>query len=92
VEELFTGRKKMLKISGSISEEIDMDLAEVLVILQDQKDIMSMIQDYESKVMSASEEISFLQFILDAGIVWAMPESYKKRVKDSLEKNIIYFN
>jgi len=82
----------MLKISGSISEEIDMDLAEVLVILQDQKDIMSMIQDYESKVMSASEEISFLQFILDAGIVWAMPESYKKRVKDSLEKNIIYFN
>jgi len=82
----------MLKISGSLTEEMDMDLAEVLVLLQDQKDIMSMIQDYESKAMSASEEISFLQFILDAGIVWAMPESYKKRVKDSLEKNIIYFN
>jgi len=82
----------MLKISGSISEELDMDLAEVMIILQDQKDIMSMITAYETKQMSASEEISFLQFILDAGLVWAMPESYKKRVKDSLEKNIIYFN
>ena len=82
----------MLKISGSISEEIDMDLTEVLIILQDQKDIMSMIQDYESKQMSVSEEINFLQFILDAGIVWAMPNSYIKRVEDSLEKNIIYFN
>jgi len=82
----------MLKISGSISKEIDTDLTEVLIILQDQKDIMSMIQDYESKQMSASEEINFLQFILDAGIVWAMPNSYIKRVEDSLEKNIIYFN
>tara|TARA_Y100000034_G_scaffold95385_1_gene115865 strand:+ start:565 stop:816 length:252 start_codon:yes stop_codon:yes gene_type:complete len=83
----------MLKIStGNMSEEIDADLAEVLIILQDQKDIMSMIQAYESRAMSASEEINFLQFILDAGIVWAMPEPYKKRVKDSLEKNIIYFN
>ena len=82
----------MLKISGSISEEIDIDLTEVLIILQDQKDIMSMIQAYESKKMSASEEISFLQFILDAGIVWAMPEPYIKRVEDTLEKNLIYFN
>ena len=82
----------MLKISGSISKEIDMDLTEVLIILQDQKDIMSMIQDYESKQMSASEEINFLQFILDAGIVWAMPDSYKKRVEDSLDKNLIYYN
>tara|TARA_R100000008_G_scaffold86223_1_gene78438 strand:+ start:448 stop:696 length:249 start_codon:yes stop_codon:yes gene_type:complete len=82
----------MLNISGSISEELDMDLTEVMIILQDQKDIMSMIQAYELKQMSASEEISFLQFILDAGLVWAMPESYKKRVRDSLEKNIIYFN
>lgn len=92
MEKFLPGRKKMLKISGSISEEIDMDLTEVLIILQDQKDIMSMIKDYESKAMSASEEISFLQFILDAGIVWAMPEPYKKRVEDALEKNIIYFN
>ncbi len=82
----------MLKISGNISEELDMDLTEVLIILQDQKDIMSMITAFESKQMSASEEIGFLQFILDAGIVWAMPESYIKRVKNALEKNIIYFN
>ena len=82
----------MLKISGSISEEIDMDLTEVLIILQDQKDIMSMIAAYESKQMSASEEVGFLQFILDAGIVWAMPDSYKKRVEDFLDKNLIYYN
>ena len=69
-----------------------MGLTEVLIILQNQKDIMSMIQDYETKSMSVMEEINFLQFILDAGIVWAMPETYIKRVKDSLDKNIIYFN
>ena len=69
-----------------------MDLTEVLLILQDQKDIMSMIQAYESKQMSVLEEISFLQFILDAGIVWAMPDTYIKRVEDSLDKNLIYFN
>ena len=69
-----------------------MDLTEVLIILQDQKDIMSMIQAYESKQMSVLEEISFLQFILDAGIVWAMPDTYIKRVEDSLDKNLIYFN
>jgi len=82
----------MLKITGSISKKIDTELTEVLIILQDQKDIMSMITDYESKKMSALEEISFLQFILDAGIVWAMPDTYIKRVKDSLDKNLIYFN
>ena len=71
---------------------MDMDLTEVLLILQDQKDIMSMIQAYESKQMSVLEEISFLQFILDAGIVWAMPDTYIKRVEDSLDKNLIYFN
>ena len=82
----------MLKISGSLSKEIDTDLTEVLILLQDQKDIMSMIQAYESKQMSVLEEISFLQFILDAGIVWAMPDTYIKRVEDSLDKNLIYFN
>ena len=82
----------MLKISGSISKEVDMGLTEILMLLQDQKDIMSMITDYESKNMSVMEEINFLQFILDAGIVWAMPESYIKRVEDSLDKNLIYFN
>ena len=69
-----------------------MDLTEVLILLQEQKDIMSMIQDYESKKMSVIEEINFLQFILDAGIVWAMPDTYIKRVEDSLDKNLIYFN
>ena len=69
-----------------------MELTEVLILLQDQKDIMSMIQDYESKKMSVIEEINFLQFILDAGIVWAMPDTYIKRVEDSLDKNLIYFN
>ena len=69
-----------------------MDLTEVLILLQDQKDIMSMIQDYESKKMSVMEEINFLQFILDAGIVWTMPDTYIKRVEDSLDKNLIYFN
>ena len=82
----------MLTISRSINKEVDTALTEVLIILQDQKDIMSMIQDYESKKMSVLEEITFLQFILDAGIVWAMPDSYIKRVEDSLDKNIIYFN
>ena len=69
-----------------------MRLTEILILLQDQKDIMSMIQAYESKQMSVLEEISFLQFILDAGIVWAMPDTYIKRVEDSLDKNLIYFN
>tara|TARA_R110000824_G_scaffold52866_1_gene146733 strand:+ start:109 stop:357 length:249 start_codon:yes stop_codon:yes gene_type:complete len=82
----------VLTISRSINKEVDTALTEVLIILQDQKDIMSMIQDYESKKMSVLEEITFLQFILDAGIVWAMPDSYIKRVEDSLDKNIIYFN
>ena len=91
--EIFPTKKyDMLKISGSINEEIDMDLTEVLILLQDQKDIMSMIQDYESKKMDVLEEINFLQFILAAGIVWAMPDSYIARVKESLDKNLIYFN
>ncbi len=81
-----------MKISGSWSEELDMDLTEVLLILQDQKNIMSMITDFETKKMSASEEISFLQFILDAGLVWAMGDVYIKRVENALKNNIIYFN
>ena len=84
----------MIKLSNNsnISEETDMDLTEVLLILQDHVSILSMITDYETKKMSASEEIRFLQFILDAGIVWAMNETYIKRVEDSLEKGIIFFN
>ena len=82
----------MIKLNNSIDEETDMGLAEVLLILQDHVSILSMITDYETKKMSASEEIRFLQFILDAGIVWAMNETYIKRVEDSLEKGIIFFN
>ena len=84
----------MIKLSNNsnISEETDMDLTEVLLILQDHVSILSMITAYETKKMSASEEIRFLQFILDAGIVWAMNETYIKRVEDSLEKGIIFFN
>lgn len=84
----------MIKLNNNsnISEETDMDLTEVLMILQDHVSILSMITDYETKKMSASEEIRFLQFILDAGIVWAMNETYIKRVEDSLEKGIIFFN
>lgn len=84
----------MIKLSNNsnISEETDMGLTEVLLILQDHVSILSMITDYETKKMSASEEIRFLQFILDAGIVWAMNETYIKRVEDSLEKGIIFFN
>tara|TARA_Y100000593_G_scaffold82283_1_gene154485 strand:+ start:934 stop:1182 length:249 start_codon:yes stop_codon:yes gene_type:complete len=82
----------MIRLNNSIDEETDMGLTEVLLILQDHVSILSMITDYETKKMSASEEIRFLQFILDAGIVWAMNETYIKRVEDSLEKGIIFFN
>ena len=84
----------MIKLNNNnnISEETDMGLTEVLLILQDHVSILSMITDYETKKMSASEEIRFLQFILDAGSVWAMNETYIKRVEDSLEKGIIFFN
>tara|TARA_R100001082_G_C4303694_1_gene133589 strand:- start:507 stop:755 length:249 start_codon:yes stop_codon:yes gene_type:complete len=82
----------VLKISGSYSEDLDMELTEVLLILQDQINIMSMINDFETKNMSASEEVKFLQFILDAGLVWAMGDVYIKRVETALENNVIYFN
>ena len=76
----------------SLSEEEDMGITEILIILQDHVNIVSMITDYETKKMSASEEIKFLQFILDSDIVWAMHKTYIKRVEDYLEKGLIYFN
>ena len=82
----------MIKMPNSISEEIDAGLTEILVILQDHVNIYSMIQQYESKTMSALQEVRFMQFILDAGIVWAMPESYIRKVEDHLEKGLIYYN
>ena len=82
----------MITISGSISTEQDVELAENLYLLQEHKDVMGMIQDYELKKMSATEEESFFQFLLDSGLVWVMPNSYIKKVKDLLNKSIIYFN
>ena len=58
----------MIDVSNtSLSEEVDMGITEILIILQDHVNIVSMITDYETKKMSASEEIKFLQFILDSG-------------------------
>jgi hypothetical protein len=82
----------MLTISGSISTKQDAELAENLYLLQEHKSIMSMIQDYEMKKMSPTEEISFLQYLLDSGLVWVMPESYTKKTKEYLAKNLLYFN
>lgn len=82
----------MLKISGSISTEKDAELADNLYLLQGHKSIMSMIQDYELKKMSPTEEVSFLQYLLDSGLVWVMPDSYIKKTKEYLSKKILYFN
>ena len=82
----------MLKISGSISTEKDAELADNLYLLQEHKSIMSMIQDYELKKMSPTEEVSFLQYLLDSGLVWVMPDSYIKKTKEYLSKKILYFN
>jgi len=72
--------------------ETDVELAEVLYILQEHKDIMSMITDYEQKKMSATEEDTFFQYLFDSGLIWTMPGSYRKRVEEMLDKSILYFN
>ena len=82
----------MITISGSISSEADAQLAENLYFLQEHKDIMGMIQDYEQKKMSATEEISFFQYLLDSGLIWVMPQSYITKTKEYLTKNFLYFN
>lgn len=82
----------MLTITGSISSDADEELAENLYLLQEHKNIMTMIQEYELKKMSATEESYFFQYLLDSGLVWVMPEAYIKRVKDLLSKSVIYFN
>ena len=82
----------MLKISGSISTEKDAELAENLYLLQEHKSIMSMIQEYEMKQMSATEEISFFQYLLDSGLIWVMPPSYITKAKEYLTKKFLYFN
>ena len=82
----------MLKISGSIGTEKDKELADSLYFLQEHKNIMSMIQEYELKQMSVTEEASFFQYLLDSGLVWVMPGAYIAKTQDLLDKNIIYFN
>ena len=72
--------------------ETDAELAESLYLLQEHRDIMSMITDYEQKKMSATEEDTFFQYLFDSGLVWTMPDSYIKRVQEMLDRNILFFN
>ena len=82
-----------MRSPGNIKDTItDAELAESLFLLQDHKNIMSMITDYEQKKMSATEEEAFFKYLLDSGLVWTMPNSYIKRVEEMLDKNILYFN
>ena len=81
----------------SLSDKIkntktDQELAESLYLLQEHKNIMSMITDYEQKKMSATEEDTFFQYLFDSGLVWTMPDSYIKRVQEMLDRNILFFN
>lgn len=82
----------MLNMSGSLGLETDMDLLDMLQLAQSQKDIMAMLQRYESHQMTVTEEVSFFQYLLDAGIVWAMPTKYINYAEELLEKRFIYFN
>ena len=83
----------MLNIPENIkNSDIDVELAESLYLLQEHKNIMSMITDYEQKNMTPTEEGMFFQYLFDSGLVWTMPNSYITRVMDMLEKNMLYFN
>lgn len=83
----------MLSLPDSIKNtETDAELAELLFILQEHKNIMSMIADYEQRKMSATEEEAFFRYLFDSGLVWTMPGSYIKRVEEMLDKNILFFN
>ena len=81
-----------IQMSGSLDRETDHKILETLAILQDHKNIMQMLQEYEAKQMNPMEETNFFQYIFDAGIVWTMPQPYINRLKDLLEKNLIYSN
>ena len=92
MEAFLAGRRITMSSYDIKNTETDYDLAESLAILTDQKDIMSMIQDYELKKMSATEEEAFFKYLFDSALVWTMPNSYIKRVEDFLDRKIIYFN
>ena len=82
----------MSKFSGSLSHEADLGMMDMLDLVSTQKDIIAMLQRYESHQMTATEEVSFFQYLVDAGIVWAMPSSYISRAEEMLEKRFIWFN
>ena len=80
------------KFSGSIDAKTDMGLMGMLELVSTQKDVIKMLQRYESHQMTATEEVSFFQYLVDAGIVWAMPSTYISRAEEMLEKRFIWFN
>ena len=80
------------KFSGSISVEADDGLLDMLDLVSSQKDVIAMLQRYESHQMTATEEVSFFQYLVDAGIVWAMPSTYISRAEEMLEKRFIWLN
>ena len=80
------------KFSGSIDAETDMGLMDMLELVSSQKNVIVMLQRYEAHQMSATEEVSFFQYLVDAGIVWAMPSNYISRAEEMLEKRFIYLN
>ena len=83
----------MIGPAGDIKDtETDAELAESLFLLQEHKNIMSMIADYEQKNMTVIEEINFFKYLFDSGLIWTMPDSYIKRVEDLLDKNLLFFN
>ena len=80
------------KFSGSIDAKTDMGLMDMLDLVSSQKDVIRMLQRYESYQMTATEEVSFFQYLVDAGIVWAMPSNYISRAEEMLEKRFIWLN
>jgi len=80
------------KSSGSIDLATDIGLMDMLDLVSTQKDIIMMLQRYEAHQMTATEEVSFFQYLVDAGIVWAMPSNYVSRAEEMLEKRFIYLN
>lgn len=80
------------KLSGSLGAETDTGLMDMLDLVSTQKDIIMMLQRYEAHQMTATEEVSFFQYLVDAGIVWAMPSNYISRAEEMLEKRFIWLN
>jgi len=80
------------KFSGSIDAKTDMGLMDMLDLVSSQKDVIRMLQRYESYQMTATEEVSFFQYLVDAGIVWTMPSNYISRAEEMLEKRFIWLN